>query len=72
MVTAGKGIPIKDMRTAHASHEIIALHKFEKSYYLSNNKTAVARRADADRTKPGDSIPTLYSEPHTPPPSALR
>ena len=56
MVTAGKEIPIKDMRTAHASHEIIALHKFKKSYYLSNNQTAVARQADASRTKPGDGI----------------
>jgi len=45
------------MRAAHASHEIIALHKFEKSYYLSGNKTAVARRADSDRIKPGDGYP---------------
>ena len=39
-------------------------------YWITN--TAVARRADADRAKPGDDIPTRYSEPHTPPPNALR
>ena len=61
------------MRLGHASHEIIALHKFEKSYYLLDNKHGGGAPG---RCRSGSAwgwnIPTRYSEPHTPPPNALR
>jgi hypothetical protein len=46
--------PSKGMRTQHTSHDIIALHKIQKSYYLYLTRTAVARRFGESWKEPGE------------------